>query len=316
MQHKYSQGLRLAPIDPADVANLTFGISLHEVMQKLYDIRQANAPEPSGNTLLGFWAGWCNTDVKGKALTQDVEAFANWSRIMHYFCHNYPKVSAERDKWKILELEQNRKVKIPGTDLEYAMRADLLIEEEDSGAIWIVDHKGYQNMPADHSKLYADEQFTGYAWILRELGIPVHGVIVNVLVKSVPEHPDLLKSGKALSVNKSQPTTYTLYKEAIEKYGFKEADYAEFLAMLKERDERAHPIFQQVKIHKSGPELDQFGRELREAARDFQLGRSYRSHGMHCQWCSYKSLCEADRMQEDFEEVQNSKFRKKEDWER
>lgn len=308
----YSQQLRLAPLTGTSSANLLFGVALHEMLQFLYEERMNGKPDPSAEELLTHYQTFVNGHSSKVVLEEDAET---WQNIITYFAHNYPAYSASRDNWNILALETNTVCDIPGTDLKFAMRADLLVQDKETEGIYLVDHKGYNAMP-ELDSLHADEQFTAYCWILEQVGVHVSGVICNVLVKRVPDEPALLASGKALSQNKQQATTYDLYVRALARYGFDVSPYEEFLRMLQEREVRSHPTFQQITIRKTKDQLRQYEKELIPAAEDFRSQRMYRNPGWHCKWCDYRSVCQAERDQIDVESVIESDYRQKLDFER
>ena len=60
----------------------------------------------------------------------------------------------------------------------------------------------------------------------------------NIIRKDAPHAPKLIKKGAALSVDKSQNTTYELYKKAIADNGFSETDYLDILQHFEEQEDK------------------------------------------------------------------------------
>lgn len=88
-----------------------------------------------------------------------------------------------------------------------------------------------------------DPQLMLYLRCCRAAGIPVELATRLEVKGKVPVEPRRLQSGK-LSQDKSQPTTPELYRQAIARHGFSEADYAEHLEWLEREGPRMHSVVQ------------------------------------------------------------------------
>lgn len=146
--------------------------------------------------------------------------------LEHYFLW-----APSRDKFKPIYVEIEFEVPIPGLDgVVYQGRIDLIVEDE--YGYWLVDHKTTAQL-AQTEWLALDDQCSSYAWAIKQqLGLEVRGVIYNELRKKAPRKPSQLRSG-ALSVNKSQDTTYETYLSTLRELGYKEQAYASILQHLK-----------------------------------------------------------------------------------
>lgn len=84
--------------------------------------------------------------------------------------------------WQVLAVEQRVNHLLPPIDgIDRPVRLtgiiDLVVRE--NKRLWLVDHKTHKNMPNDR-QLELEDQMPLYAWLLRRLGKPVHGIIYNV----------------------------------------------------------------------------------------------------------------------------------------
>lgn len=104
-----------------------------------------------------------------------------------------------------------------GEPVTYSGTFDRLVMD-DHQRVWIVDYKTAQRF--NTSKLEMDPQCSAYCWAFRKLfGFDAEGVLYIQLLKERPEPPRILKDGH-VSTNKTQNTTYSLYKRTlIEVYG-------------------------------------------------------------------------------------------------
>jgi RecB family exonuclease len=140
------------------------------------------------------------------------------------------------------QVEVNWRVPVRGIDPELAQLGgtfDRLVVDP-HGRVWVLDWKTCGQF--NTSKLDLDAQTSVYLWAYRELfGVPAEGMVYVQLKKAVPEPPRCLKNG-ALSVDKSQNTTWDLYREAmLEVYGERAFDaktaQLEFLAWLRDQED-------------------------------------------------------------------------------
>lgn len=129
-------------------------------------------------------------------------------RLFRYYrLHHTP------DEWgKIIELETVHEISL-GDDLLYTMKADLVVQpgrqevrliqkqrgiELQPGSLYLVDHKTLGQWDGSSVDRYVNSmQFTLYQWAWNQLfpKTPVHGLIVNVMLKyKNPEVRTLLVS--------------------------------------------------------------------------------------------------------------------------
>jgi hypothetical protein len=171
----------------------------------------------------------------------------------------------------------------------YQGRIDLIFRHKKSGRYWVVDHKSTQRFDPLTDWIDIDPQASSYYWaIKRSLGIDVEGVIINYLKKTVPYPPELIRKGKALSVNKAQNTTKALFRQSIKEYGFNPMDYAQFM------DEFVDPEFYRCrKTYRSSDELDRIEEFIAKEAIDMLNDPMIYPNPsqFNCSGCAFKDPC-------------------------
>lgn len=103
---------------------------------------------------------------------------------------------------------------------------------DEHGRLWIVEYKTAKQFATGH--FMTDQQITAYCWAASCIyDKPVAGVCYQQHKKVVPQEPEFLKSSRRFSVNKNQPTSHTLYRQALMNlYGSIERAPAENVAFL------------------------------------------------------------------------------------
>lgn len=183
-------------------------------------------------------------------------------------------------------------------DMKLAGKIDMVAEEN---GLWVVEHKSAKSIDTNYKrKLTLDAQSLIYLDAAERIySQKVNGVIYNVLAKSVPEAPAVLKSGQ-LSQAKNQNTTPELYREAIAANHMDESSYADFLAYL-ESNRREYHYREYLTFTEE--DRDEWHRELWQIASDIELaGRlgAFYKNTANCVGfgtCPYFDICTApDKM--------------------
>lgn len=214
-------------------------------------------------------------------------------------------------------------------DLIYLNHDDLLCFE---------DHKSTKELAKYEKNSDMDRQISRYWWALeqllkgkgyilcddqwvpctnvswwRDLPSEVFQFVYNILLKAVPEQPELLKKG-GLSKNKSQNTTYELYLKAVEQYGLNRDDYNEFLQHLAENGKR---FFSRVTVKRNKSEIRSAMREYYNVVKDMDYVKprlselAYRNITSDCSWdCSFRDVCHAGMDGSDVQYLLNMVFTK------
>jgi hypothetical protein len=131
------------------------------------------------------------------------------------------------------QVEVRFEVPIPGIDPARAVYRGTLdrVVRDSYGRLWIVDYKTAARI--DTNKLETDPQIGAYLWAGRLIyGEPIEGIVYLQARKEAPEEPLWVQGGR-FSLNKMQPTTYSLYRHAVmEKFGKIPPMYKGFLDYL------------------------------------------------------------------------------------
>jgi hypothetical protein len=208
-----------------------------------------------------------------------------------------------------------------GRQIMLSGQCDLGLDRD--GNSWIVDHKTFSLVTIQKERpeaaMEVDEQLTAYCYLWwRTYGEIPKGVIYNVLIKSVPEPPRLLKNG-TLSMAKDQKTTGTLFRQAIKDHGLKIAPYLNHIAWLDQQGYTQY--FQRWQASRNIHELREFERKLALKVKDMlrvieqpevyahSAGSTYRCG--HCEWIS---PCKSYDDGGDGDAVLESSFYQKEPW--
>lgn len=217
-------------------------------------------------------------------------------------------------------------------DIVYSGTIDLLYLNRDD-LLYFEDHKTTDSIVKYEKNAIMDRQISRYWWALQQLtqgngyimskywneadkteviewvdvkkhpigakiqGREVHGFRYNILLKAVPEKPELLKKG-GLSKNKAQNTTYELYLQAIEENGLNKDDYLDFLQHLAENGKR---FFSRIDVNRLQPEIDSAVEEFYATTMDSKEVRRnigedhnpiYRNITADCSWdCAFRDVC-------------------------
>lgn len=212
---------------------------------------------------------------------------------------------------KVISLEKKITSTIPGEDRAVLSgRIDLVLETP-SGGIWIVDHKTTASAPRIGA-YDVDEQLTGYVWqFWRETGIMPEGVIFNILIKSLPNAPVVLKSGQ-LSRDKGQGTIFPLYLHEIRSRGLDESSYREYLTYL--NSQGWSRFFCRDRSYRSPQEIyayeDRLGLKATEIVQALSDDRyAYPSPSIYtCPMCPFLGACKSKDSGGDFQRLLDQDF--------
>lgn len=187
----------------------------------------------------------------------------------------------------------------------YQGRIDALMQDE-FGLLWIWDHKTAAKLdPTEHLEM--DEQTGSYCWAMQEmLGIKVHGVVYNELVKDYPVPPKVLKSGQ-VSQDKTQRTNVELYEEMLAKQGLSVVGYEDFLTFLKDNPRQ---YVRRTQVHRTQKELQLLGERIALEAIDMLNDPSIypAPNRFKCGRCAFRSPCLAKMDGSDYKWLLDESF--------
>lgn len=101
--------------------------------------------------------------------------------LITWMYDGYIEMYGTDPQWRILAVEYKLAEYLPapdGTKSPFIIKAklDLIVQDVNTGGVWIVDHKSGANLPK-HSDLELDDQFGLYTWLLQIGGLKVMGSI-------------------------------------------------------------------------------------------------------------------------------------------
>ncbi len=226
-------------------------------------------------------------------------------QLVHPLLQGYVDFATRCDDWEIVAVEDPIRIKIPHTKTYLIGTLDLLVRR--NGRLWVVDHKSVASF-ADPEYLDFDDQMTAYLWLVwqKYKEFPA-GAVYNQLRKKVPAEPQLLKSGLALSKDKSIDTTRKVYLDTILKHNFNPVDYADILSRLE-----LNEFYKREFVVRNQHSLETFSRDLTDEARTMLTKGIplYPSPSRDCTWaCSYKVLSRAESEGGDVDSLKEALFK-------
>jgi len=181
-EYAYIQGLR-----PTATPNaLALGGVMHEALAELYD-----PTEPSMDARIERAFAVYDNAIEREAVTAaDSDRFQKESAMGRQMLKFFVEDVMPHDDFKVLatELRVDLRLLNPETGKPTHTRfigfIDALIERKDTGAVYAREFKTAADLRVDH--LILDDQVTDYLWALRQDGIPVVGVMYDILRKVDP----------------------------------------------------------------------------------------------------------------------------------
>lgn len=279
-------------------AKVELGSWVHSLLEAYYRAMQAGnkGPEPEGAVELEHQRllreKWnVLLDEEQELLGADLPETAR--QIVHRYIQRYR--AEDQAQWrKILLVEAEIKVRLPGMKLPFVFVCDLVTQDR-QGWVRIYDHKVVGTIPDEDSRLI-DPQGARYVLAMQEFfrrkGIKVPGVVMvyDYVRDKLPSEPKpLQKGGLSKAWIDTEPDTYLA---AVEKAGLNTKDYEDILDRIRREGK---PFFDRWATPKSEARLSREFILLREL--DTRLtapDRSYiRTLDRHrCSWdCEFRDLC-------------------------
>lgn len=246
-------------IKPAEVpVYFDIGRATHAALEVWYKTRQTEKAEDA--IRLYFNSRYPSPDDENyhEQVQKLQENFEKSERIFQRYLRYY---EIEDRKFKTLEVEVERIIKPKeigiNLDIDIALKADAIFTE--NGLSWLVEHKTAADIDISYKKkLTVDLQSMFYLICLNALGYNLQGVIYNVISKSLPAKPEILKNGKLSKAKNRKPDLYE-YIKAIEDNGLDQGDYTDCIEWLKE-NQKEYFYREQIVFHES--QLKELKKEL------------------------------------------------------
>lgn len=213
----------------------------------------------------------------------------------------------------VVDVERSFRLPVEGTDRLLSGRIDLVLRSNSTGRLWIVDHKTVSSQP-NLAGLDVDEQMTAYAWAASMIYEEVpEKVIYNVILKSLPKEPYVIRGGKALSQSKSEGFVYDLYLAKLKEMGLLETEYTQMLEYL--QTVGWSQFFTRVESSRSPVELATFEKFAASKLNDISKILDDPEHyaypspsSFSCGYCTYLGACKTMNEGGDYEAVLDSRF--------
>lgn len=245
--------LRLRPVRLPAATNYWVGSGIHAGLEGYYKVLCGKKPKGGTGNPIRAWRAWLKQNLDLEGLWDEERAVVDEAiGLVEGILRGYPAWAAMQDKglsFVASEVEVDRKLPSGVT-----LRGTLdLVAFDAKGRLIVLDHKSSAQKP-DLGWLELDDQMTAYLW-LAEAGFkaktPPSDGVHNVLRKSVPTIPPLLKTG-GISRAKSWDTTAEVYRQAVKDAGFDPKDYAE---EIQHYEQKGNQFFFRVPIHRSSTEI-------------------------------------------------------------
>ena len=198
----------------------------------------------------------------------------------------------------------------------YAGRVDMLVEDIRYGGYFIWDHKTAAQLASDDGFLQLDDQVGSYCWALSlQLGLNIKGFIYAETRKDFPRPPAQLKrayKGCNFSTSKTQATNLAIFEPFVKQFdtlAYQAGNYNEYLKFLASPE--ATKFHQRFVITKSSRELWEIGKNISLEASDMVSSnlRIYPAVGRYtCSSCAFREPCINTNLGEDAQYVLENNY--------
>jgi len=185
---------------------------------------------------------------------------------------------------------------------------DMIVRDE-FDTVWFFEHKTTgDSVDNRFETIELEEQLNNYILVASCMYEDFGGGILNVIRKKAPRLPEPLKKG-GLSRAKDIDTTYELYMEALQQYGYDPAEYTEILSILKEKGDR---FFGRKVVSRKPQQILETRNEIFYTVQAIKAQTKlynktkddavfYRTPNFMCKNCQYCNLCILDSKKGDVE---------------
>lgn len=261
-------------------------------------------------------------DSERDALDEQIEMLRDI--IFHYSlwqAQDTRKYSDRNLEFVSLESEFDIPMPMPnGQDhptLRLGGRLDGIVKHKETGQMWIWETKTSRSISELTKSLMNDEQLGVYMYAARKaLGIPVVGVLYNIVRKKSPTEPKILANG-GLSKAKNIDTTSYHYLSCI-KNEFPDwsnetimDEYGDILASLLENDSK---YFSRYPVYRSDVELKMLMENIYYTALEMvdpNLPLYPSPSWVSCNFCSFRSPCLAMNAGSDYKVLLDAEYKER-----
>lgn len=154
---------------------LTRGSLWHQVMESHYLLLQKHPQweEYTKERFMQFMLQHFLTDDAGNS-SED-------QQLIEWMYSGYLEMYGPDSQWEPVLVEQAGEVPMlqpDGSPSGFYLRfkIDMVARDRTTGALWLFDHKSASTFGRD-TEIELDDQFRLYTWALRQMGVPVHGIV-------------------------------------------------------------------------------------------------------------------------------------------
>lgn len=308
---EFSSNLRMNLESKTPITPLFFGTNIHAALATYYDPVTPRDPAPAKEVFLNktyVYLAQFDDPPQEKVDWIDEQVVLGSGMLDNYF-----RYAEENDNFKVIWVERQLEVPIPGLPgVSYTFTLDGLVVD-DVGRYWILEHKTAAQLFEEQEWLSNDDQCGSYLWALTQLDPPIYaeGVIYNSIRKKVPQPLRPLVNG-GFSIARNQDTTFAVAIETLRNhYGRIPVRYHEFLDMLKEKPEN---FVQRTPVRRNRKEIQILGESLRAEVLDMINNPTiYRSPSrINCQGCPFLAPCIMKWEGSDFTYYLHSQYKRRE----
>lgn len=175
---KHQFGYKERWVPPVEGRALVRGKLWHNVMEDHY--RAIKTWQDAGDTEYHKWRIEAERDRLIKNWLNDPDNEEH--ELVEWMLDGYLEMYGWDTAWRVMAVEHAPEVWLPTTtgsrsSFKLKLKIDLIVRDS-FGRLWIIDHKSGKDLPKPFD-LDMEDQFGLYAWALRVLGKPVHGMIYN-----------------------------------------------------------------------------------------------------------------------------------------
>jgi hypothetical protein len=243
-------------------------------------------------------------EYRNTTFQEEIEEFGDMGELAKAMVEGYIEYH-QNESYDYIASEQEFNIPFM-PDIEIVGYIDAIVKSPDG--VYAFETKTYSRMP-DYDSLLFNSQSTLYQWVLKQMGHKrVKGCIWDICLAKMPSEPKFLQNG---SVSKAAlaSTPQVVIRWCKENDIPDDVKYDLLSRVSWESFYQRHTI----RLHPS-VEKQLIG-EMKITALEMALSegiRKERNLGMHCSWCSYKSICQAEILGADVDYIKEHDYRKKE----
>ena len=230
---------------------------------------------------------WFEREIALRPLfDEEIEEYREVTRLVKNIIPRYLDKYKD-EKFKPVAVEQELMLPLPGASNTYLRVYIDAIMEDNTGHLWLWEHKFPQKVFRDEDSVELDGQIGTYQYAAHKNGYNVIGTVYNQLLARLPSIPKTNKDG-SLSRAKIY-TDWDTYSKAVLDEGKDPADYLEMQEKLQDFE-----FFKRYYIYRSLKEVKLFARDMQRRIWDLKKKKNHiymSESAINCRGCSFKELC-------------------------